>query len=112
MTRIRLVVLIKLLARWVIKVMALASPMAARVLIMLHSGHSRDKGTRVAVAEVVTVAVVLNQRSLRREINVVVFAYPMALRLLKVLIPGSARDEVPVTPQAPMMTLRVGPMAL
>ena len=105
MTRIRLVVLIQLLASRVIKVMTLASPIAARVLITLLSSHSRDKATRVAVAEVVTVAVVFNQRFLRREINVVVFAYPMALRIPKVLIPSSARDEVPVTPRAPIMTL-------
>lgn len=58
-----------------------------------------------AVAETVNLAIVLEKLVFSREVNVMIVAYPMPLRLLKVLAQSSARDEMPVTLQAPIMTL-------
>lgn len=72
---------------------------------MLLSCRNRIEETSTAVAEAVTIAVVLYQGAFNREINVVIVTYPMALRVLKVLVYGSGRDEVPLTPYTPVMAL-------
>ena len=76
---ITLVVLVKILERWIVDLMSLTDPMAARILVVLFPCWCRNEITVTAIAETVLKVVMLNQGFFSEEINVVEVAYPMAL---------------------------------